>query len=109
MAMQINDRQLEERVLDAVIPICATFFSYDSNLCKNLIPELDAVEKQLNDRMEFYMISAIENPKMTGELRVEAVPTMILYREGAEIARYDGVHSSKTLIKQFIDILNKKK
>ena len=73
------------------------------------MPELDTTEKQLTDKMEFYKVNATENPKRTGELKVNAVPTMILYREGAEIARYDGVHSSKTLIKQFIDILNKKK
>ena len=108
MVTQINDHKLEERVLEAVTPVCITFFAYASDQCKNLMLQLETVEEQLKDKMEFYKINIIENPRITDELKVEAVPTIIIYREGDEIARYDGVHSSKALIKQFTADLKKK-
>lgn len=108
MVTQIDDRRLEKLVREAVTPVCITFFACESNPCKNLMPELEAAENQLNSKMEFYTIDISENPRITDKLRVNAVPTMIIYRDGGEIARYDGVHSSETLIKQFTVDLDKK-
>jgi thioredoxin 1 len=109
MVTQINDHKLEERILEAVTPVCITFFAYASNPCKNLMRQLETVEEQFKEKMEFYKINIVENPKITDEMKVEAVPTMIIYRDGSEIARYDGVHNSKALVKQFTADLNKKK
>ena len=85
MVTQINDHKLEERVLEAVNPVCITFFAYASDPCKNLMPQLETVEEQFKDKMEFYKINIIENPKTTDEFKVNAVPTMIIYRDGSEI------------------------
>ena len=101
MITQINDRKLEELLLDSNIPLCITFFEYDSNTCKNLMPELHEAAKQLNDIMRFYTVNTTENERATRELKVNSVPTMIIYREGNEIARYDGVHRAEALVKQF--------
>ncbi len=109
MVVQINDHRLEERVLEADTPLCMMFFAYASDQCKNLMVALDTVEEQLKDKMEFYKINAIENPKITAELEVDTVPTMLIYQDGDEIARYDGMHSSEALIKKFTAVLNKKK
>ncbi len=108
MVTQIDDRRLEKLVREAVTPVCITFFECESNPCKNLMLQLDTVEEQFKDKMEFYKINATENPKTTGKFEVEAVPTMLIYRDGGEIARYDGVHSSEALIKQFTADLSKK-
>ncbi len=109
MAVQINDQKLEERVLEADKHVCILFFAYDSKICEHQLPAFDDVAEQLRDRMEFYKINTIENPKITKQLEVKDVPTILIYHDGDEIARYDDMYSSASLMTRFTAVLNKKK
>jgi hypothetical protein len=44
----------------------------------------------LDGKIEFYRIDVTENPTITDELGVQAGPTLLVFRDGEEIARYEG-------------------
>lgn len=97
MVRDLNDQGVEERVLMVEGPVAVAFLDYDSVPCDHFRPELDAVSEQLEEKVVFYKIDVTENPSITEELGVEAVPTLLIFREGKEIARYEGPYSREAL------------
>jgi thioredoxin 1 len=97
MVKDVNDQRLEERVLETDGLLAVAFLEYDSIPCNHFRPELDAVAEMLEGKVEFCRIYATENPTITLDLGVEAVPTLLIFRDGEEIARYEGPYSREAM------------
>jgi len=97
MVRDLNDQGVEDRVLGVEGPVAVAFLDYDSLPCHHFRPELEAVSEQMEGKVDFYRIDVTENPWITEELGVEAVPTLLVFREGKEIARYEGPYSREAL------------
>lgn len=83
------------------------FFNYGSRECNNIMPNLEAVALQFGDRMEFYKINTLENPKMADEIGIKSVPTVLIYYDGGEMARYEG-SNLRELSGKITEILKKR-
>ena len=97
MVRDLNDHGLEERVLEANGLVGVAFLDYGSIPCDHFRPELEGVAEMLQGKVEFYRIDVTENPSITEELGVQAVPTLLVFRDGDEIARYEGPYSREAL------------
>ena len=97
MVKELNDQGLEERVLESEGLVAVAFLDYGSIPCDHFRPELDAVSETLEAKLEFYKLDVSENPSITEELGVQAVPTLLVFRDGEEIARYEGPYSREAL------------
>jgi len=97
MVKDLNDHGLEERVLESEGMVAVGFLDFCSIPCEHFRPELDAVADMLEGKLEFYKIDVTENPSITEELGVQAVPTLLIFRDGEEIARYEGPYSREAL------------
>jgi thioredoxin 1 len=97
MVKDLNDTGLEERVLEADGLLAVAFLDYGSIPCDHFRPELDAISETMDGKVGFYKIDVTENPSITEELGVQAVPTLLVFREGEEIARYEGPYSREAL------------
>jgi thioredoxin 1 len=97
MVKDVNDKGLEERVLEGEGLVAVGFLDFCSIPCDHFRPELEAISEMLEGKVEFYRIDVTENPTITGELGVQAVPTLLVFRDGEEIARYEGPYSREAL------------
>jgi thioredoxin 1 len=97
MVKDLNDTGLEERVLEADGLVAVAFLDYGSIPCDHFRPELEAVSDMMDGKVDFFKIDVTENPSITEELGVQAVPTLLIFREGDEIARYEGPYSREAL------------
>jgi thioredoxin 1 len=105
MVKDLNDTGLEERVLESDALVAVAFLDYGSIPCDHFRPELDAVAETLGGKVEFYKIDVSENPSITEELGVQAVPTLLVFREGEELARYEGPYSREALNDRLTQLL----
>jgi thioredoxin 1 len=97
MVKDLNDQGLEERVLESDGLVAVGFLDYGSIPCDHFRPELDSVSDTLGEKIEFYKLDVSENPSITEDLGVQAVPTLLVFRDGEEIARYEGPYSREAL------------
>jgi len=109
MAKYVNDQELEERILEADTPVAIAFLAYDSIPARHFEPEYDSVADEFRTRMEFHKINVEENPTITEDLGVDAVPTMLIFRDSDEIARYEGPYSSEALMERIGTLFKEKK
>ncbi|MFN3484628.1 MAG: thioredoxin family protein [Planctomycetota bacterium] len=105
MVRDLNDHGLEERVLEAEGPVAVAFLDFGSIPCVHFRPELEAVAEALEGKVAFYRIDVTENPSITEELGVQAVPTLLVFRDGDEIARYEGPYSREALAERLSALL----
>ncbi len=59
--------------------------------CRALEPRLERFARQHRDQIEVYRIDIDHNPESPREHAVMSIPTLILLRDGTEIARLDGL------------------
>jgi thioredoxin 1 len=105
MVKDLNDTGLEEKVLESDGLVAVAFLDYGSIPCDHFRPELDAVSETLEGKVQFFKIDVTENPSITEELGVQAVPTLLIFREGEEIARYEGPYSREALNDRITNLL----
>ena len=105
MVKDLNDTGLEEKVLESDGLVAVAFLDYGSIPCDHFRPELDAVSETLEGKVQFFKIDVTENPSITEELGVQAVPTLLVFREGEEIARYEGPYSREALNDRITNLL----
>ncbi len=105
MVRDLNDQGLEQRVLETDGLVAVAFLDYCSIPCDHFRPELDATAEKLDSKVAFYKIDVTENPSITEMLGVKAVPTLLVFRDGEEIARYEGPYSREALGERITQLL----
>jgi thioredoxin 1 len=109
MVKELNDTGVEERVLESEGVVAVAFLDFGSIPCDHFRPELDAVAEMQDGKIEFYKLDVTENPTITDELGVQAVPTLLVFRDGEEIGRYEGPYSREALNDRLTQLLAGKK
>jgi thioredoxin len=75
-------RQEQPLVVDVWAPWCGP--------CRTMAPQLAAVAEQYAGRVELWKVNADENPDLVRALGIFGIPTLLVYRNGAEVARHTG-------------------
>ena len=66
--------------------------------CKKYTPALNATVSQKGKEVNFVMIDTDKAGALAQEYRVSFLPTTVIYKDGKEVNRFEGVTSEQTLI-----------
>jgi len=78
--------QIEKTIQDSLILVA--YFSHDAcNVCKVLRPKVKAIAESL-DKVSFLYINTHEQPELSGQYLIFAVPTIIVFVDGKEAKRF---------------------
>jgi thioredoxin 1 len=58
--------------------------------CLALMPAVEKLEEEFEGRFTLVKVNAAENRQIARDLRVIAMPTFVLYRDGVEVERLSG-------------------
>ncbi len=83
--IEIEDDEFEEKVLKSDKPVMVDFWAPWCGPCKAIAPTVDALEKEYGDKMTFLKVNVDENPISPSKYGVQAIPTLIFFKNG-EIA-----------------------
>lgn len=92
----INDLVLED-LLSRAPAFAVAYVSHSSIPCDQFIAELNAMPEIMHHSLLFYHLDVDENPEATEIMKVFAVPTVVLYKNGLQIAKYEGPYSKEAL------------
>lgn len=83
--IEIEDDAFEEKVIKSDKPVMVDFWAPWCGPCKAIAPTVAALEKEYGDKMTFVKVNVDENPISPSKFGVQAIPTLIFFKNG-EIA-----------------------
>jgi thioredoxin-like negative regulator of GroEL len=104
---QLTDRGLEELILRGA-GVSVVAFVYPDGMsipCKHFRFELESFAG--HTRLPVYSVSALENPAAADSLKIEAVPTTLLLRDGQIVGKWEGPYSALALGERIAEALKK--
>ncbi|MEC8306524.1 MAG: thioredoxin family protein [Chlamydiota bacterium] len=86
--------------------VCVKFSATWCGPCITLAPIFNEVSQEMKkEEIRFYSLD-IDGAECVSELCVTSVPTIILFRDGSEVARISGMQSAQAIIEKIKNAFN---
>jgi len=92
-----SKEEFSRRVLEAGRPVLVDFYSTTCPACAQQAPILETLAAETGPNAGFAKVDVDKVPDLAREYRVEAIPTLLLLRNGREVNRWVGLTSASTL------------
>jgi thioredoxin 1 len=103
--IEIDDDGFEKNVLKSEKPIMVDFWAPWCGPCKAIAPTVEALEKEYGDQMTFAKINVDENPITPSKYGVQAIPTLIFFKNGEIADQITGMVAKEKLEQTIKNIL----
>ena len=98
MAVKKQFSSFEDLLSSSEIPVLVDFYATWCGPCQMMTPILEQVGASLRDRLQVVKIDTDKYPNLASKYQVEALPTLVLFKDGQPAAKIEGVHQAPQLI-----------
>ena len=102
MIKDVSDDQFAAQVLQAEGLVLVDFWAQWCGPCKTIAPILEKVAEQYAGKLQVVKVDVEHNTETPAKYGVRGIPTLLLIRDGEEVAKQVGAVSAQQLM-QFID------
>lgn len=88
----------ESEVLDAKMPVLVDFWATWCGPCRMLAPVIEEIAEEYGDRVKVGKVNVDEQPELASLYAIEAIPTVILFRDGKPAQTSLGYRTKEQLI-----------
>jgi len=98
----VTDASFQADVLEADKPVLVDFWAEWCGPCKMIAPALEEISEELADKFDIVKMDIMENTGIPGEIGVQSIPLMILFKDGKAAAQKLGA-APKNQLKQWLE------
>ncbi len=100
MAVKKQFSSFQDLLLNTPLPVLVDFYATWCGPCQMMAPILEQVGAHLNQQIQIVKIDADKYPGLASQYGVQALPTLIFFRNGQPYGRLEGVVNANQLIQQ---------
>jgi thioredoxin 1 len=98
----VNDADFKSVVLESKEPVLVDFFAEWCGPCKAMAPALEQVASEMKGKIKVAKIDVDHNPAVTQAYRVQAMPTLMIFKDGKVAAQHVGAMVQKKKLEDWI-------
>jgi thioredoxin 1 len=98
----VTDASFQADVLDSSVPVLVDFWADWCGPCKQIAPALEEISDELAGQVTIAKMDIMENPDVPGQIGVQSIPLMVLYKNGQPVAQQLGA-APKSQLKRWIE------
>jgi thioredoxin 2 len=95
---QLGEQQFDPFISRTEIPVIADFWAPWCGPCRAMAPHFERAAQQLKGRARLVKVNTEEAPGLAARMGIRAIPTVALFRNGAEVKRVAGAVDAPTLV-----------
>jgi thioredoxin 1 len=100
MMQAITDRDFDQAVEGAAVPVLVEFWQPGCGGCRALMSELEKLQAEVGDRLVILTMNVQENFQIPAELDISSLPALALYRHGLFERFIGGLGKKDAILKQ---------
>ena len=102
MALNLTDANFQSEVIDSNLPVLVDFWAEWCGPCKMIGPALEEIAGELAGKLTVAKVDIDENPMTPNQFGVRGIPTLILFKDGKQVATKVGA-MPKSALKAWIE------
>jgi thioredoxin 1 len=98
----VTDASFQADVLDSDTPVLVDFWADWCTPCKMIAPALEEISDELAGQLTIAKMDIMENTDVPGQIGVQSIPLMVLFKNGQPVAQKLGA-APKSQLKGWLE------
>ena len=103
MTQAVSDQNFADEVLKSSEPVVVDFFAEWCGPCKAMAPALELVATEMKGKVKVVKVDVDQNPGITQQYRIQAMPTLMVFKDGQVANQHVGALVQKTKLEAWIN------
>lgn len=103
--LDVRDAQFDELVLGSPLPVLLDVWAVWCAPCRGMAPVIEDLASSLAGRLRVAKLDVDRSPAAAARLRIEGVPTLILFKDGREVTRMIGARGKGDILAALADVV----
>lgn len=95
----LNVQNFTDELKNANNPVLVDFWAGWCGPCKMIAPVVEEIAQDYGERMQVAKLNVDENPQIAEKYEILSIPTLVLFQNGEEIARFTGFRPKQDLVR----------
>jgi thioredoxin len=100
MTIKKEFSSFEELLSGSDVPVLVDFYANWCGPCQMMAPILEQVNTQMQQQLRVVKVDTDKYPQLASQHRINALPTLVLFKEGKPVDRIEGVMPAQALIQR---------
>lgn len=97
MTIQLYESNFENEVLRSPLPVLVDFYATWCPPCQQIATMIDQLAQEVAGTARVGKVNVDETPQLAAAYQIEAVPTILVFKDGRIVERLAGVQSKSKL------------
>jgi thioredoxin len=98
MAVKKQFTNFKDLLSGSDLPVLVDFYATWCGPCQMMAPILEAVNSQLSGKLQVVKIDTDKYPQLASQYHIEALPTLVLFKNGQPVERIEGLVPADQLV-----------
>ena len=102
---ELTNTNFEKEALKSEKPSLVDFWAPWCMPCKILAPTVEKLSAEMKGKVNVFKVNVDDSPDIATDLSIFNIPTLILFKDGKEVARIVGVNSKEAIAEKISNFI----